>query len=30
VVIHNMSQALQQDVLREWDITDHFRFPAPR
>jgi uncharacterized protein len=30
LVIHNMGRAAQEDVLAHWEITDHFRFPAPR
>lgn len=27
LVIHNMSRAVQEDVLGEWDIIAHFRYP---
>jgi uncharacterized protein YijF (DUF1287 family) len=28
LVIHNMSRAAQQDVLEQWEIIGHFRYPA--
>jgi len=29
-VIHNLSQTAEEDVLTEWKITGHYRYPVPK